>query len=386
MPLLTKLGYWAGSGTREDPYKPDYAVRYPLTGFNTHGGGVADGIVIGIFDGTTQAIADITADAGVIPDSAKLPVPEPSVLIMPLNPIDLRTAASDLVNGDTLALAQGIYTLSAAEFSPPANTTLRAADGARVVITDVDGGPPNLSLNNGVMLRGLWLGGTKGANEHAVEVGSDCVIDGCVLFNYRQGIGEGSGARNVYTDNVFVNCGVAPHSHGLYIAGDQSVAGLRKDARVTGNLFLSCPSYALHLYHNPTHVTMERNLFARCNWALVDEGAGHLVRDNVFWSSTSLLLNALGDDTVFSGNVIGYLNGTLGTPATMAGNKYVWRAVSAGDSAPVRWTFGDARAALGRSYLQIEEALDAVVSRFAAFDATDSTTDAYLDVLRGLVT
>jgi hypothetical protein len=113
-----------------------------------------------------------------------------------------------------------------------------------------------------------------------------------------------------------------------------------------------------------------------------------VVRDNVFWSSTSLLLNALGDDTVFADNVIGYLNGsigTLGVACTMADNRYIERAASARDSAPVLWSFSQARAALGRSYLQIEEALDAIETKFAAFDATDGTTDYYLDVLRGLV-
>jgi hypothetical protein len=306
---------------------------------------------------------------------------------MPLNPLDLRTAAGALITGGTLELAQGIYTLNAAlgDFSPPANTTITAAAGARVVITDSEGGPPNLALNEGVTLRGLWMGGTKDANEYAIEMGSDCVIDQCVLFNYRQGIGEGAGLRNTYTDNAFIDCGVAPLSHAVYISGDDTPEGLRKDALLTGNLFVSCPSYSVHLFHRPTHCTVERNLFARSTWAMVDEGSGHVIRDNVFWSSTSILLNAIGDDTVFEGNVIGVVNGSIGTPATMTGNKYIQRNAHAADTAPVPLSFEAAAALLGYPNGHIEDALDAVDERFADFDATDGTTDYYLDVLRAMI-
>lgn len=391
MATVTKLGYWAGSGTANDPYKPDYAARYTLTGWHQRSGRAADGVIMALFDGDTTAINEITADAGVIPDSAKLPAPEPNTLEMPNREDDVVALAAALPSGGTLELAQGVYEI-ANSWSVPANITIQPAAGARVVLVDTDGGAPNLSLNGSVTLRNLWIGGNSPAtNENGVQMGSDCLIEGCVFFNYYGCIVEGQGIGNTYRDNVFINCGTPGLYHALYITGD--MVSLRKDALVEGNLFLSCASYACTLYHKPTHCTLRRNLFARVNWGVSDDGSSHVIEDNVFWSTNQFPFLSLSDSTTFRRNLIGYSNpnftAALTAGASVSDNCYVERSANPSDTAPVSWRFEDARQQLGHPYIYIEAALDTIESAFIDLEDmttlyTDGTVDYYLDILREL--
>jgi hypothetical protein len=390
MATVTKLGYWAGSGTVNDPYKPDFASRYTLTGWHQRSGRAVDGVVMALFDGDTTAINEIAADAGVIPDSAKLPAPEPNTLEMPNREDDVVALAAALPSGGTLELAQGVYEI-AKSWSVPANITIQPAAGARVVLVDTDGGAPNIALNGGTILRNLWVGGNNPAtNENGVQMGSGCLIEGCVFFNFFGCIIEGQGTSNTYRDNVFINCGTPGLYHALYITGD--MVSLRKDALVEGNLFLSNKSYACTLYHKPTHCTIRRNLFARNRWAISDDGSSHVIENNAFWSGIGLIMNSLSATTIYRNNVIGYGAPPLSAftaGAQVSGNYYIENTVCPSDTAPVSWRFEDARQQLGRTHVHIEAALDAIESAFIDLEDmstlyTDGTVDYYLDILREL--
>lgn len=330
----------------------------------------------------------ISGNAAQIADAVQsafhLPAPTPSTLTMPAHDDDLVALASALLPGGTLTLDQGVYTIPAQTWSVPANITIEAAGSARVVIRNADGGAPSIALGTGTTLRNLWIGGDSPSTNGntMIQAGTGITLDSCVLFNAKQGIIQGGGTATTFSNCVFVNTGEAPFYHALYIGGD-----LVYNSVITGCVFIGCPSYAIHLYHSAQEITVTNNFVGACNWALVDDGSGHTVTDNVFWSTTGATFRGAGDDTLFTRNAIGRSTSIATTwpaGATITGNYYIERSALVQDAAPVHWYFTDQRAAMGHSYLHIEDALTAVQTAFANIDTliTDGTVDYYLDVLR----
>lgn len=303
-----------------------------------------------------------------------------------INPVTLAEGMTRLTTGATLYLKGGVYAVTAntgAPWTVKADITLAAADAEIPVITHTDGGIPALYVDAGTTVRGVWFGGAKG-EDRAVTRGNSVMIEGCVFWNYTQCISEGSSTRGVYDDNLFINCGTDWLQHSIYISNYNATAD--EAARILNNTFIGGAGYHVHLWHGPSNTVIEGNFSATSHAALVIDGPGNLVQNNVWWSQRAdisvwpLNLSANGAGT--------YTNNLHGEAGRSSENPREWRQtaelpnglsafnnafvgnVEPFGTAPVAMAVDDLTALLGYSKSQIDAAVAALETSFAENVAT----------------
>lgn len=401
MASITKVGYWAGLGTAESPFLPDYAGRYAVTGFHVRDSCRAPGgVCYATYEGETGVISDIEADSGIIPEAAQLPTPAANTLTMPADPLDLLSALAAIAPGDTLELPQGIYTIntdSETTFGTGTSeqrVTIKAASGARVVITGHDGGPPNLLFWDYTTIENIWFAGGYDINTIGCEMGHNVIISGCLFAGYTQAISEGAGYENTISNCVFLHCGKWSLDHAIYIAGDDSPSGQYHGSVVENSLFIACPSYAISLYHKPTHCIVQFNFLAGCTACVCDDGFDHQLIGNILWSNTSSTsILPFGIRGVISNNIFG-----AGCPipsiawdasCEVASNVYIKKTAHSQDILPFLIDYGAIEEMCGNTYVKIEAAIAALSAAFENINSDlyiDGTVDYYLLILFDVIT
>lgn len=317
------------------------------------------------------------------------------------SPKNLTAALAALVDYGELRLADGIYTVDAPSNAPlnlgAAGARIKAANGARPVITNTDGTPPRVHVVSGTQLSGLWLGGAKDPTEKPVTMGAGCVLEDCVLWGYYGGIVEGSGKNNTYRRCKFIDCGTGTFYHSVYLSSQGA-----------GTVFDECQffggrAYHLHLWHDPLNITIRRCFSADAQYCLVFNGNNHLAENNVWWNPAALgypINMSTGAGRIYRRNFHGplkvgsMLNGhrdwfgswTFQDGITASANTYMQFAES--DPQAQQVASGEEVALLGQSASAIDAAVAALEAAFAQSVATihaDATIEPAFALLAGVV-
>lgn len=160
--------------------------------------------------------------------------------------------------------------------------SMRAPRATRVLVTRGDGLAPMVSIPQGGTLRGVWLGGVRGALTE-IQPEDDVVIENCVFFGYAEGINVADSKRVVIRNNLFVNCGAGFYSHPIYINNTNARAG--EGTLVEGNIFLGCAGYSIHLWHSPGFNIVRNNFIADADCGIAQQGSDNDFYNNIIWSN-----------------------------------------------------------------------------------------------------
>jgi hypothetical protein len=297
------------------------------------------------------------------------------------DPASLTTGLTMLPPGGTLVLNDGVYTvasgLSIQNYTTP--TTIQAASGARPILTTSDSKCPAITFGNNLHVTGLWFGGLRDENQLTeLHVGTDVTLQDCVLFNYVEGIGEGTGTRNTYQRNKFISCGQGTLSHSLYINN-----AISHTATVTDNIFIGGAAYHIHLFHDPTDTDVTYNFSGDADYCLVPNGSGHNVDHNIFWkpSSPGYPVNlSTGSSRTYTKNYHGpiasgsernghldWFGAAIPVDMTASGNYYYANTLEPGydPNSPTTTNDGDEVTLLNKSAAQIDAAISALELAFA---------------------
>jgi hypothetical protein len=286
-----------------------------------------------------------------------------------------------LTNGGTLILMDGIYIVG----SPFAlggeydSTTYIVADtNARPILTTSGNKCPAVTIGSNLNVSGLWFGGVRDeAQLTELHVGTDIILEGCILFNYVEGVGEGTGTRNIYRRNKFINCGQGTLSHSIYINN-----AVNHTAQVLENILIGGAAYHIHLFHDPTNTEIRNNFSGDADYCLVPNGVNHIIDGNVFWkpSSPGYPVNlSTGSDRTYTKNYHGsiasgsernghldWFGGAIPGDMTASGNYYYTNTLEPGydPNSPTITNDGDEITLLGKSAAQIDAAISALETAF----------------------
>jgi hypothetical protein len=351
------------------------------TALNADGGYVVSTSLDSAFRDTARAYTD---DLYCAPDGSANAVGDAT------DPITLAEGLTRVKSGNTLLLLGGVYTWAADAGTPfvvPASTTLRAAAGEIPVLTHTDGGIPRLHFNAGSTVRGVWFGGTKG-EDRAVTLNAGVRVEDCVFWNYVQCISEGGGTRETYDGNLFVNCGVDPLQHSIYISNSE--ASTDEAARILNNVFVGGAGYHIHLWHGPTNTVIRGNFSAHAHGSLVIDGTGHMATRNVLWSQQAdypywplnlsengggtYTHNLHGEDGRSDRNPREWITGTPPAALTVSDNAFIGNSAAFGTSAQAI-TVAALPGLLGYSKAEIDTAIAELETAFAG-TAADIQADA----------
>jgi len=267
--------------------------------------------------------------------------------------MSISDALATVVSGDTLVLLDGVYTLDTMAIT--GGVTVLANSGARPVIAGSDG-TPVVTLGDGVYMSGVWFGGTRKETESgSVNMGSNCIVEDCVLFNGHDGM---------FLDNLgcvirrvkFIDCGKDALWHPLYV---RSTDNLVEECIVVGG-----EGYGLHLYHEPARSLAKYNFVGNVHQGLALQGdnSGPVSGDrNIIWtvSATPLYnVTSLGtcNNNVWQG---------CSQPQVPDADNYFVDPVPTSGTNPVVWQEADVVTNLGNSSANIDAAIAALETAFA---------------------
>lgn len=290
--------------------------------------------------------------------------------------------------GDRVIFADGVYSVTG---TLTIKGNYEAAVGARPVIVDGDGYPPAVSRLSGYTVTGLWFGGLRPANDtgyRTVVNGAGGGFTDCTFFNYINGIQNGDDAHgNIYRRNRLVGCGYGALLHPIYIANvnssGESDGVLTEENIVVGSL----GGYGIQLYHEPDYAVAQYNFIGDSVNGLAIEGdAGGPVSGNrnIIWGASGTPLynvTELGtcDYNVWQG---------CDQPNTPDDGNYFVDPVPTSGTNPHVWQESDVQSNLGKSSAQINAAISALETSFAADAATiqaDATIEMNFAVLKAVI-
>ena len=237
----------------------------------------------------------------------------------PASPLDLHSALARVSADTTIELLGGIYTIGNSEIlylgrnnqKGPGVSVIRGAQGQRAIITRANGYPPYIFVRNFTQVQNIWFGGQRDTSNTPFNMTSDCAVIGCVFWGYYGCIGD-AGEKNSYQDNLFVGCGRGELYHAVYLTGQPS-SPLR-GTLLQRNVFVGGEGYAIHLWHEPQYMTIRNNFVGDAKYSLAENGFGHVITDNVFWSNNAQPTLFFGDNSnghsqfQFTHNLIGKLH------------------------------------------------------------------------------
>lgn len=202
---------------------------------------------------------------------------------------NIEAAIEGLGAGQTYEVPDGIHGVNVT-LNIPAGVTVRAAEGARPIIVSTTGYAPQIVLNGGCTLDGIWIGGTVGTayNEPPQSVmsyGGANTIRNCTIWGSFNGLNDGPPTLgpNLYTNNRFINNGGNGLNHHLYVTYKPE----GPYDTVSDNILIGSAGggYQLHFYHDPTNLTITGNFMGDgWNGPLALTGTGHVCTRNIIWS------------------------------------------------------------------------------------------------------
>jgi hypothetical protein len=291
---------------------------------------------------------------------------------------DPASLTAALAKGQSFYMLDGIYN-SLDTINIQSGVFIRAATGARPVITRTDDKPPAVEMAANSRLYNIWLGGLRD-EEISTELhpGNNSVIEDCVFCNYVEAIGEGAAAGVTYRRNKFIGCGSGELSHSLYINN-----AVDHTASVLENIFIGGEAYHVHIWHNATNTPVRNNFSSGADFCVVPQGANHIVEGNIFWkpSSPGYPVNlSTGTDRTYTNNYHGpiasgslrnghldWFGAAIPGDVTASGNHYYTNTLEPGydPNSPTTTNDGDEGTLLGKSTAQIDAAISALETAFA---------------------
>jgi hypothetical protein len=300
------------------------------------------------------------------------------------SPMDLRTGLDSISTGETLMLMDGIYPIASPftlgrDFN--AATHIQAAPGARPVLTTSGNKCPAVTVGKYLDVTGLWFGGTRDEDQLTeLQVHTDVTLQDCVLFNFVEGIGEGTGTRCTYQRNKFINCGKGILSHSIYINN-----AVDHTAEILENIFVGGQAYHIHLWHDPTNTEIRNNFSGDAEYCLAAQGNDHIMDGNILWKPNNAgypILLSTGTGKAYSNNYHGpiassgpdsevnghlsWFGNTIPVDVTVSGNHYYNNTLEPGHDtgSPTTTNDGDEVTHLGKSAAQIDAAISALETAF----------------------
>lgn len=302
---------------------------------------------------------------------------------------------AELAAGGIVELADGIYALDPAttvngyHINIPAGGTLKAAAGAKPIITRTDGYAPTVVVNSGATLEGCWIGGAKAAapatpNQH-VHVKPDCVVRYNTFFGFWECLGSDFTRVHIYR-NRFIECGSGVHYHSLYYT-NHDITQAEDEPLIEENIFIGGEGYAIHFWHDPTYGKVRGNFLGDVLCGMVIDGDNGTFQKNIVWSSTGIaVLAGTGSNQTITDTLIGSLTGSVTSAVT---NSYFMSPKELTGTNPTQWTRLDLSTNLGVTTDQIREAIDGiravVVSSIADLRTKQAIADAHFATLQSLI-
>lgn len=261
------------------------------------------------------------------------------------------------------------------------NRTMKADADARPLFVGADGKPPSVSIGDNILVDGLIFGGERPATDvgsNTIVMGKNSVVQNCTLFNYINGIQNGSDAHgNIFRRNRFVRCGYGSLSHPLY------VSNLNSSKEADGvlaeeNIMIGCYGYSVHFYHQPSYGVARYNFIGDASYGLAlqgDQQGPVSGNHNIIWSCSNTPLynvTALGtcDNNVWKGCT---------KPTTPDNANYFVSPVETSGTNPVVWQESDVTSSLGNSSANIDTAIAEIEACFDGKTVQQIHDDATID-------
>ena len=288
-----------------------------------------------------------------------------------------------------MQLASGIYTMDVVTVN--AGETLEGV--GRVIITRADGTPPSVEIGAGAVLRNVWIGGTRQTQNNAgMYLLDDATADGCVFFGHYGGFSVGGHVRGRVVGCAFVNVGAGDYYHPIYVS--QPTANAGDGCTISGNLFLGCEGYAVHLWNDSlggTHYNnVSNNFIGACHRGIVSKGHDNIIARNVLWSTDSThSFLSIGAALKWTWNLYGAQVGQLlnqsDSDAVIRNNGFIAPTPTFGKSPQV---YDNVRTLLGYSQASITNSVTALVASFTQTPQAlliDTSIDTHKDKLRDVL-
>jgi hypothetical protein len=247
---------------------------------------------------------------------------------------------------------------------------MQADTNTRPIITHQDGEPPAVSIGSGVTAEGIWFGGLRPADEidhRTIGISSNSIVRDCTLFGYINGIQNGDNAHgNIYRGNRFVNCGLGPFWHPLYVANMNSSLP-EHGVLAEENIMVGCGGFSVHFYHEPAYGLAQYNFIgdADAGLALQGDASGPVSGNrNIIWGASGSPLYHIADGTCDHNIWQGCASPDPGLYGSFDNNYFVDPVATSGTN-PQVWQDADVVVNLGKSSAQIDAAIAALESAFA---------------------
>lgn len=247
----------------------------------------------------------------------------------------------------------------------------------RVLVTRGDGLAPMVSIPQGGTLRGVWLGGVRGALTE-IQPEDDVVIENCVFFGYEEGVNVAGGKRVIIRNNLFYNCGAGFYSHPIYV--NNFAADIGEGTLIDGNVFINCAGYSIHLWHHPPYNTIVRNFIARAVCGIAQQGNFNAFYNNIVWDNgrdvedapnklfPSVYLDE-GKNLNFNHNLFGLRTRDAllhhDADAVVRNNGFVANGCAPFGTSPQTYAVRELKKMLGYSRAQIDRTIDEICLAFS---------------------
>lgn len=331
------------------------------------------------------------AGAGIL---SSLPTePQPPVAV-PLSTLAAQLAVAS--PGDTITLASGIYGLDSGfsyDLIVPDGVTLKAAVGARPIITRISGYAPRVRVGTNSVLDGLWIGGARSEDDSVpalCHVPQDGLVQNCTFFGFYELFGSGM-YRTTLQNNRIVNCGTGTLYHPIYYSNPSALPG--EGLNVIDNIFVGNNGYCIHCYNtttNPHSLVATGNFMGGVLGAMAVKGDGHVIDKNLVWTSSGIaILRLAGSFSItktFVGQATGSVTDGLVPGQTLDNNTFVDRA-TAGTN-PVSWNNANVFAVFNANLTEINLIVSAIQRTFwqnVNDLAIDADIEGYFSQIQNLI-
>jgi hypothetical protein len=296
---------------------------------------------------------------------------------------------ANIASGQTLLFGDGLYTvpnsLTLGKNTASRITYKRATPTSRVMFrATTTTQAPQVQLTNLTTMDGIWIGcDTRDEVDHTITHGNDCIIQNCTLFNMMQGINEGGAIRSQYLNNRFVYIGQGTYFHAIYINNAAALAG--QGATLNSNIFIGYPTggYQLHLYHDPSYVTMYNNFIAGGLYCTAINGPNAVAQRNIYWQTygfTGVYIEA-ATNLVYNKNLHGRKlhQGLWGSPPMTSSGNISMRGQMLYGTSPVTWVDSNVQTNLGVSVKDINDAWEGAQYAFSTLTMSQLYQDANIE-------
>lgn len=225
-------------------------------------------------------------------------------------------------SGDTVYFKAGIYKQPSFHFTPSGKnlytkTIFKAYPKERAILTDSNGYPPNVSIDDYVRIDGLWIGGIRDQERNANHImsfniggspiGTGKEIINSTIFGFKgNGLNFGSSQYYVVKNNRLIRTGLCPlppalypsacsgGAHGMYFQGGYggNEGTFAQHLIIDNNIVVNGDGYGITGWHGNRSDIIMRN-FIGGHWQGLSSGGKELPTWHLVSNYTLMLNNVL---------------------------------------------------------------------------------------------